>query len=121
MYEWENATAVPVGDTNGDTVIDAADAATSSSATGENGNAMEYGGAEPADVKRRLMNVAVINCIADGPMNGNTDDFPVVAFAKMFLSHAAEGGSDQTIYAEMVGTLLPGVDDGLHDIVQLYR
>jgi Flp pilus assembly protein TadG len=121
MYEWENATAVPVGDTDGDGDIDAADAATSSSATGENGKAMEYGGAEPADVKRRLMNVAVINCIADGPMNGNTNDVPVVAFAKMFLSHAAEDGSDQTIYAEMVGTLQPGIDDELHDIVQLYR
>jgi hypothetical protein len=97
------------------------DAATASSATGENGNAMNYGGAEPPDVKRRLMNVAVINCIADGPMNGNTDNVPVVAFAKLFRSHAAEDGSDQTIYAEMVGTLQPGVDDELHDIVQLFR
>jgi hypothetical protein len=121
MYEWENANAIPVGDTDGDGDIDGNDATTNSSTTGENGRPMNYAGAEPPDVKRRLMNVAVINCIADGPMNGNTDDVPVVAFAKMFLSHAAEGGSDQTIYAEMVGTLQPGVDDGLHDIVQLYR
>ncbi len=125
MYEWENANAfanVPVGDTDGDGDVDGDDAGTNSSSTGENGKAMNYGGAELPDITRRLMPIAVINCLADGPMNGNTDNVPVVAFAKMFLTHAAEGGSDQTIYAEMVGVLQPGIDDEiLHDIIQLYR
>ena len=123
VYEWENNTTnVPVGDTNGDGFDTDIDADVLSSSTGENGNAMNYGGSESPDVTRRLMPVAIINCIADGPMNGNTDNVPVVAFAKMFLTHAATGGSDQTIYAEMVGVLQPGIDDViLHDIIQLYR
>jgi len=83
---------------------------------------MNYGGSKAPDLTRRNMPVAVINCIADGPINGQEVGVPVVAFAKMFLTHASEGGSDQTIYAEMVGILQPGIDDEiLHDIVQLYR
>ncbi len=83
---------------------------------------MIYGGSEAPDPTRRDMPVAVINCIADGPINGQEIDVPVVAFAKMFLTHASEGGSDQTIYAEMVGVLQPGIDDEiLHPILQLYR
>ena len=88
---------------------------------GENGSPMYYSGAEAPDIKRRVMPIAVINCIADGPLNGNTDDVPVVAFAKMFLTHAAESGTKQTIYAEVIGALQPGVDSELHDIIQLYR
>ena len=122
VYDWENAGAIPVGDADGDGDVDAADAAANSSIAGENGNPMNYGGSASPDAKRRMMPVAVLNCIGDGPINGNTDDVPVVAFAKMFLSHPAEDGSEQTIYAEVVGVLQPGVDDDiLHDIVQLYR
>ena len=60
--------------------------------------------------------------VADGPVNGNTEDLPVTAFIRIFLTHAALDGSDQTVFAEMDRILVPGVDDDvLHDIVQLYR
>jgi hypothetical protein len=133
MYNWEiGANKIPLGDVDGDGTPGESGAPQGqsgaggdegeSTATGENGNPMIYGGSEAPDPTRRDMPVAVINCIADGPINGQEIDIPVVAFAKMFLSHPAEGGSDQTIYAEMIGVLQPGIDDEvLHDIVQLYR
>ncbi len=133
MYNWENsANKIPLGDVDGDGTPGEPGAPLGSSgtggdegestATGENGNPMNYGGSEAPDPTRRDMPVAVINCIADGPINGQEIDVPVVAFAKMFLTHVAEGGSNQVIYAEMVGVLQPGIDDEiLHDIVQLYR
>ncbi len=122
VYDWENSGTIPAGDTDGDGDIDADDALANSSTTGENGNPMNYGGAAAPGPTRRDMPVAVLNCVADGPINGNTDDVPVVAFAKMFLTHAAESGSEQTVYAEMIGVLQPGIDDEiLHDIIQLYR
>ena len=62
-------------------------------------------GASP-DANRRIMPVAVVNCVGDGPLNGNSNAVPVTAFAKMFLSHPAEDGSVQTIFAEVVG--VPG-------------
>jgi len=123
MYEWENSAGkIPTGDTDGDGDVDASDAATASSATGENGRPMNYGGAVAPDPKRRIIYIAVINCVDNGPLNGNSDNVPVLAYAKMFITHPAEGGSDQTIYAEIIGVLEPNQDQGvLHDIVQLYR
>lgn len=122
MYEYEIATGIPAGDTDGDGDVDADDAALASSATGENGRPMNYGGADAPDPKRRTMYVAVINCVAEGPLNGNSEHVPVLAYAKMFLTHPAEDGSDQEIYAEIIGVLEPSTDGSiLHDIVQLYR
>jgi hypothetical protein len=69
-----------------------------------------------------MLYVAVINCEEHGPLNGNSEDVPVLVYAKMFLTHAAEGGSDQTLYAEVISVLEVEVDGSiLHDIVQLYR
>ena len=123
MYDWENsANKIPVGDTDGDSDVDADDATTASSATGENGHPMEYGGSAAPDPNRRIIYVAVINCLEQGPLNGDEKDVPVLAWAKMFLTHAAEGNSEQTLYAEIVGILEPGADGSvLHDIVQLNR
>jgi hypothetical protein len=68
------------------------------------------------------MYVAVINCVEHGPLNGNSSGVPVLAYAKMFLTHPAEGGSEPTIYAEVISAVEPGTDSTvLHDIVQLYR
>lgn len=123
VYEWETGSGnIPVGDTNGDTNVNADDTTVKSSATGENGRPMEYGGSAAPDPQRRILYVAVINCLEHGPLNGNSEDVPVLAFAKMFLTHPAEGGSDQTLFAEVIG-VLEVENDGLvlHDIVQLYR
>jgi hypothetical protein len=122
MYDWENSGSVPAGDTNGDGTVDGADETAASSATGENGRPTNYGGSEAADPMRRVMYVAVINCEEHGPLNGNSSDVPVLAYAKMFLTHAAESGSEPTIYAEIMGVLTVEEDGSvLHDIVQLYR
>ncbi len=122
VYDWENDNSIPTGDTDGDGDVDGADTNTASSATGENGRPMNYGGAAAPDPNRRVMYVAIINCVANGPLNGNTEDVPVLAYAKMFLTHPAEGGSDQTMYAEIISILQPNADGSvLHDIVQLYR
>jgi Flp pilus assembly protein TadG len=122
MYDWEVATAIPTGDTDGDGDIDSDDETAASSATGENGRPTNYGGSEAADPNRRMLYVAVINCEEHGPLNGNSEDVPVLVYAKMFLTHAAEGGSEQTLYAEVISVLEVEVDGSiLHDIVQLYR
>jgi Flp pilus assembly protein TadG len=122
MYDWENSGAVPTGDTNGDGTVDGTDETAASSATGENGRPVNYGGSDAPDPMRRVMYVAVINCEEHGPLNGNSSDVPVLAYAKMFLTHAAESGSEPTIYAEIMGVLTVEEDGSvLHDIVQLYR
>jgi hypothetical protein len=70
---------------------------------------------------RRTLIVAVVNCIEHN-VHGNTDDVPVVAFAKMFMTEPVGDAPDHDLYAEMLGVLEPGGEDGvLHDFPQLYR
>jgi hypothetical protein len=70
---------------------------------------------------RRTLIVAVINCMEHN-VHGNTDDVPVVAFAEMFMTEPVGDAPDHDLYAEMLGVLEPGGEDGvLHDFPQLYR
>jgi hypothetical protein len=70
---------------------------------------------------RRTLIVAVVNCLEHN-IHGNTDDVPVVAFAKMFMTEPVGDAPDHDLYAEMLGVLEPGGEDGvLHDFPQLYR
>ena len=70
---------------------------------------------------RRNLIVAVINC-NEHNIHGNTDDVPVIAFAEMFLTEPAGDTPNSELYAEMLGVLEPGGEDGvLHDFPQLYR
>jgi hypothetical protein len=70
---------------------------------------------------RRVLIVAVVNCIEQG-IQGNRDDVPVVAFARMFMTEPVGDGPDHDLYAEVLGVLQPGGDDGvLHEFPQLYR
>jgi Flp pilus assembly protein TadG len=122
MYDWEVANAIPTGDANGDGSVSSDDETAASSATGENGRPTNYAGSAAPDPMRRVMYVAVINCVEHGPLNGNSSGVPVLAYAKMFLTHPAEGGSEPTIYAEVISAVEPDADSTvLHDIVQLYR
>lgn len=125
MYDWENNTGkIPTGDTDGSGAVTSEDEDDPSSPTGENGRPMNYGGSASAlpEAKRREIYVAVINCEENGPLNGNTDNVPVLGYARMFLTHPAEGGSEQTIYAEVLELLEPDTNTGVvHDNVQLYR
>jgi hypothetical protein len=67
---------------------------------------------------RRVLIVAVVNCVEQA-IQGNRDNVPVVAFARMFMTEPTVGGD---LYAEMLGVLQPGGEDGvLHDFPQLYR
>ncbi|MCZ6886393.1 MAG: Tad domain-containing protein [Alphaproteobacteria bacterium] len=124
MYDWEiREEVVPVGDVDNDGDVDDDDAGADSTADGENGNPRNYGGSTAPSSERRTVSVAVINCIADGPINGASGGpFPVKAFAKMFLVKPVDDPSTAGMYAEVISKLDPGVDtDVLHDIVQLYR
>jgi putative Flp pilus-assembly TadE/G-like protein len=70
---------------------------------------------------RRVLVVAVINCVEQA-IHGNRDNVPVVAFARMFMTEPVADGPQHEIYAEMLGVLEPGGEDGvLHDFPQLYR
>ncbi len=92
---------------------------------GENGNPMCFEGTYPipADPDRRVLYLAVINCIEEGPLTGSSNpDVAVKSFAKMFLIRPIPGGSDTSIWLEFIDEVKPGNEDGvLHDMVQLYR
>lgn len=92
---------------------------------GENGNPMCFEGTYPipADPDRRVLYMAVINCIDEGPLTGSSNtDVGVKSFAKMFIIRPIKGGSDTNIWLEFIDEVKPGNQDGvLHDIIQLYR
>ncbi|MEE9196188.1 MAG: pilus assembly protein TadG-related protein, partial [Alphaproteobacteria bacterium] len=141
MYAWENDnTNIPVGDTDGDGAPppDPDDPTTVSSTTGENGNPMTYTGSGPKTAGRRIIPIAVLNCVEYNIKGGSGGPFPVEAFAKMFFVRPAADSSEADpnctpgggqgsckeaqIYMEMMGVLQPGIDNEiLHDIIQLYR
>ena len=57
-------------------------------------------------------------------MNGNKDDVPVIGFVDVFLTQPAEkvigqGQEQANIYGEIMGVSIN--DNGLREIVQLYR
>lgn len=54
-----------------------------------------------ADASRRLLYVAVVDCVAN-PVSGGGGNYPVQVFASMFLTEPAGGPPDADIYAEFV-------------------
>jgi hypothetical protein len=91
---------------------------------GEDGNPMcaAAGINNPLRDRRELI-VAVINCIEHN-VQGSTDDVPVIAFARMFLTEPVgyESSNEDDLRVEMLGVAEPGGDDGiLHEFPQLYR
>lgn len=95
---------------------------------GEVGTPQCYsGGNLNDDPDRRILNIAVVNCIQQNVADDNSGNsgppVPVAAFAKMFLTRPVDNGPDQDIYAELVGVVEPGStsNDVARDIVQLYR
>jgi hypothetical protein len=78
-------------------------------------------GVDSALRDRRVLIVAVVNCIEQG-IQGNRDDVPVVAFARMFMTEPVGDGPEDDLYAEVLGVVRPGGNDGvLHEFPQLYR
>jgi len=94
---------------------------------GEQGRPSNYTGGALSDTPdRRIIIIAVVNCIENGPINGNsTPPLPVEQYAKFFVTEPVDihsGNSNQDIYGEFVGFVSPGADDAvIRDVVQLYR
>ena len=91
---------------------------------GENGNPQCYGGpTAPNDIPdRMLLAIAIVNCLDDGPLNGNEDDVPTIGFAKVFLSEPVGPPPDMSFYFEIVEVVFPGdLNADIHNIVQLYK
>ncbi len=95
---------------------------TQASVGGEKGAPMCHTGGGLADEPdRRILHAAVVNCNDEQvPMNGQTNDIPVYAFAKFFLLHPVGDGSD-SIDVELVEVVAPPTDYQARDTVQLYR
>ena len=99
-----------------------------SCAEGEQGRPKNYTNTSvlPSDTpERRIIIIAVINCIQHGPITGNSGGpYPVEKYAKFFVTEPIEihSTNNKDIYGEFVGFVAPGTDDAaLRDIVQLYR
>ena len=99
-----------------------------SPAGGENGNPQCYGGPIAPNIPpnndpdRMLLVIAIINCLDDGPLNGNEDDVPTIGFAKVFLTEPVGAPPDMSFYLEIVDVVFPGdLNVDVHNIVQLYK
>lgn len=98
------------------------------SSGGEVGTPQCYGGGGLSDdPDRRILFIAVIDCLAhnvnEENMGNSGPPVPVTAFAKLFLTKPVDQGPDQNIYAELVDVIEPGntTSSVVRDIVQLYR
>jgi hypothetical protein len=112
VYAWENAT---------NSIPDKTGSNSPSTVNAENGNPKNYAGSALPSADRRIVQVAVVNCLEHNLQGGGNTSYPVEAFLNMFLLRPVEGASDNALYVELQKELEPGVDDALHDIVQLYR
>ncbi|WP_290496089.1 TadE/TadG family type IV pilus assembly protein [Hyphomonas sp. UBA4494] len=83
---------------------------------------------------RRVLIVAVANCVQNAGTIGNNRPIPVEEFAKVFVTEPigiddyddlypnGEPSDNKDIYYEMIGVVDPGDDDGiLHEYPVLYR
>lgn len=98
--------------------------ADNSATGGEDGNPQCYGGpVAPNDSPDRMMlAIAIVNCLDDGPLNGNENDVPTIGFAKVFLSEPVGEPPDMSFYLEIVEVVFPGdLNVDVHNIVQLYK
>ena len=80
------------------------------------------GGGDEGLIDRRILTLAAVNCVEHGPFQGaQPDGVPIEAFVQVFLTEPTrQGGPDGLrIYGEIAGVV--DADDGLKDIVQLYR
>lgn len=92
---------------------------------GEDGAGICSVNAVPGDSfnDRRMLVVAVVNCLEHG-ISGSTEDVPVEAFARMFMTEPVglDGASTDDLWFEMLGVAEPGDQSGVvHDFPQLFR
>jgi Flp pilus assembly protein TadG len=75
-------------------------------------------GVPAGDYKRRIISVAVVNCLAQGVQGNSTTNLQSRVYAEFFVTQPA----DSAIYTEFVRLITPGFSDGkLHQVIQLYR
>lgn len=93
--------------------------------TAENGNHKNYNGnIAGVTPERRIVSVAVVNCIDQDVHGGNSNSgkfLQPVAMARLFLVQAVEKGTDHAIFVEMLGKSGLGDTSPMRDIIQLYR
>ena len=80
-------------------------------------------GASTADVDRRVIYAAVLNCEAieaNGGMRAGRD-LPIETFVKVFLTEPVGSGSEPTIYGEIVGPVTDGIDAVASERAELAR
>ena len=59
-----------------------------------------------ATTNRRLMNIAIVNCMSSPvPIQSNAQNVPVAAFGKFFLTHAAPTAGTNKPFAEFRGII----------------
>ena len=118
MYDWENeAGAIP---------DNTSPAGSDSTVTAENGNYKNYTGSGAVSAFRRLVSVAVVNCIEQN-ITGNTSNSGKLirpkSITKIFLVKPVPDPSvGHAIFVEIAGEST--IDTGtpaVHDIIQLYR
>ena len=71
---------------------------------------------------RRVLNVAVVNCIAQD-LNGRETFtmFGREGFAKIFLTESSKAPPERKIWGEYIGWTTPGADSNILIDVQLYE
>ena len=79
-------------------------------------------GPSTADVDRRVLHAAVLNCAAIEASGGMTSsrDLPVETFVKVFLTEPVGSGSESTIFGEIIGPVETG-DYGVTDRAEVIR
>jgi hypothetical protein len=93
---------------------------------GETGTPQCSSQTAPADIDRRLIYGAIVNCTAT-PIGSGASGPPVppITFASFFLTETVEPGPDQTIRVELVDTVVKNgngtLTNFLRDEAQLYR
>lgn len=91
---------------------------------GELGAPQCYGGGSPIPAlpDRRVLYMAVVNCLAEGVQGNSVNVVHPRDYVKMFIIRPIRGGSDTNLWLEFIGPVEPGSKDaGIHDLVQLYR
>ncbi len=81
-------------------------------------------GANSADIDRRIIYAAVLNCNAleaEYGMNGAQKSLPVETFAKVFVTEPMGQSNESTIWGEIVGPIVTGQDSVARDRVSVTR
>ena len=76
-------------------------------------------------VDRRNLVTPIVNCLAQSALGaiggGESDNVPVAAFGKFFLTQPYTALNDGNLYGEMTGLVVPADNVRIYNLVQLYR